>query len=69
MDLNKKVAFDCPVSDLELPEEYDRSEADLVDLDDFWWRVEMTMVLRGFPGRKVPALDVKPNLFFVRHHT
>lgn len=36
MDLNKKVAFDCPVQDLQLPEQYDLRECDLVDSDAFW---------------------------------
>jgi hypothetical protein len=62
MDLNKKVAFDCPLSDLELPDDYDANEADTVNCDTFWRNVELGMILRGFPQRKVPAFNIKPSL-------
>lgn len=48
--------------ELQLLDEYDMNEADIVDSDDFWLRVEMAMILRGFPGHKIQAFDIKPNL-------
>ncbi len=62
MDLNKKVAFDCPFSELELPDDYDINNTDTVDCYTFWNNVELGMVLRGFPQRKVPEYNVKPDL-------
>ena len=62
MDLNKKVSFACNKSQLELPENYNREDADFVDCDRFWEKVELAMVLRGFPGRMVPELVVETNL-------
>ena len=62
MDLNKKVSFACNKSQRELPENYNREDADFVDCDWFWEKVELAMVLRGFPGRVVPELVVETNL-------
>ena len=64
MDLNKKVAFDCPQSYLELPDDYDTQEADIVDSDNFWRKVEMSMIIRGFPNRVVPDFKIRPSLLF-----
>ena len=62
MDLNRKVSFSCSMSDLELPEVYDRDAADIVDCDSFWEKVELAIVLRGFPNRVVSALQVDTSL-------
>ena len=62
MDLNKKVAFNCNVSNLELPENYQMDDADLVDCDEFWGKVELSMILRGFSNRTIPEFEVNPNL-------
>lgn len=41
--------------------------------DDFWEKVELSMILRGFSNRTAPAFDVNPNLLswspFIRRHT
>lgn len=39
MDLDKKVALNCNVSNLELPENYQMDDADFVECDDFWGTV------------------------------
>ena len=62
MDLNKKVSFACNMSDMELPEAYNRDDADFVHCDKFWENVELSMIQRGFPGRNLPELDVSPSL-------
>ena len=64
MDLNKKVAFNCNVSNLELPEKYQMDDADLVDCDEFWGKVELSMILRGFSNCTVPKFKVNSNLLF-----
>lgn len=62
MDLNKKVSFACDKSQLELPEEYDQNDADYVDCEYFWEKVELAMLMRGFPRRTVPEFEVQTHL-------
>jgi len=62
MDLNKKVSFACDKSQLELPEEYDQNDADYVDCECFWEKVELAMLVRGFPRRTVPEFEVQTQL-------
>lgn len=62
MDLNKKVSFACNMSDIGLPEVYNRDNADFVHCDKFWKNVELSMIQRGFPGRNLPELDASPSL-------
>ena len=62
MDLNRKISFRCPMSELELPEKYDREGADRVDCEKFWEKVELGIVMRGFSDREVEELKVRPNL-------
>lgn len=62
MDLNRKISFRCPMSELELPDKYDREEADRVECEQFWEKVELGMVMRGFSDREVEQLKVRPNL-------
>jgi len=64
MDLNKKVAFNCNVSNLELPENHQVDDANCVDCDDFWGKVELLMILPGFLNRTIPEFEVNPNLLF-----
>ena len=64
MDLNKKVAFNFNVSNLELPENYQMDDADFVDCDVFWGKVELSMIFRGFLSRTIPEFEVNPNLLF-----
>ncbi len=73
MDLNRKVSFKCPSSQLDLPDEYDEDKADYVDADRFWNNVEMAMLLRGFPDPIVEGFRVDPDLLewapFIGRHT
>ena len=62
MALKKKVSFACNMSDMELPEAYNRDNADFVHCDKFWENVELSMIQRGFPGRNFPELDASPSL-------
>ena len=64
MDLNKKVAFNYNVSNLELPENYGMDDADFVDCNEFWGKVELSMIQRGFSNRTIPEFEVNPNLLF-----
>lgn len=36
MDLNNKVSFACNKSELELPQNYNREDADFLDCERFW---------------------------------
>ena len=73
MDLNKKVSFACNKLDLELPEDYDMHDADYIDCESFWEKVELSMVLRGFPNRNVTEFQVRTHLLswlpFIRRMT
>ena len=62
MDLNKKVSFACDKSQLELPEEYDQNDADYVDCECFWEKVELAMLVRRFPCHTVPEFEVQTQL-------
>ncbi len=64
MDLNRKVSFQCQVESLRLPENYkqDADENDVVDCEKFWANVELSMIVRGFPGANVQEFVVEPNL-------
>ena len=62
MDLNKKVSFACDKSQLELPEEYDQNDADYVDCECFWEKVELALLVRGFPCHTVPEFEVQTQL-------
>jgi len=47
-------------------------DADYVDCDEFWGKVELSMILRRFSNRTIPEFEVNPNLLFwspfiVRH--
>ena len=55
MDLNHKIAFRCPAENLLVREDYDVNAHDQeeINAEDFWRRVELRMVLRGFPERNV----------------
>eukprot|EP00795_Rhopilema_esculentum_P006327 gene6327-11760_t len=53
MDLNRKVVLNCSSSDLELPSGYVEEKNDLVDADSLWEKVELSMILKGFPNREV----------------
>lgn len=64
MDLDKKVALNCNVSNLELPENYQMDDADFVECDDFWGTVELLRILRGFSNHTIPEFEVNPNLLF-----
>ena len=64
MYINRKISFKCPASDLELPEKYDETSADLVNTDTFWDRVGNAMLLRGFPERKVQEFEISPDMLF-----
>ena len=65
MDLNRKIAFRCPAENLQVPEDYDvnADDQDETNAEDFWRRVELSMVLRGFPERNVQNFFVDPSLF------
>ncbi len=60
-DLNRKVAFKCCTVDDTLPNVYDK-EADLVDCDLFWEKVEKNAISIGFSGRTVNAFKIEPSL-------
>ena len=62
MDLNKKVSFVPDKSQLELPEEYDQNDADYVDCECSWEKVELAMLMRDFPRRTVPEFEVQTQL-------
>ena len=63
MDLNRKVCFKSPVSDLQLPEEYDEDEADYVDCFEFWNKVNASIIMRGLSKNMSDSQsDVEPNL-------
>jgi hypothetical protein len=55
MDLNRKVSFQCPAESLRLPDNYDQynDENDVVDCKTFWINVELSTIVRGFPGAYV----------------
>ena len=65
MDLNRKIAFRCPAENLQVPEDYDvnADDQDETNAEDFWRRVELSMVLRGFPERNVQNFFADPSLF------
>ena len=58
MDLNKKIAFRCDASTIEDVDE-DDPNAEIVDADSFWEKVEQNIVSHAFPSRKVAAFDVQ----------
>ena len=62
MDFDKKVSFACDKSKLELPEEYDQNDAEYVDCECFCEKVELAMLVRGFPRRTVPEFEVQTQL-------
>ena len=71
-NLKKKVAFNCNVSNLELPENYQMDDANFVDCDEFWGKVELSMIQRGFSNCMIPEFEVNPNLLlflFIRRCT
>ena len=53
MDLNRKITFRCPAKNLQVPEDYEvnADDQDETNAEDFWRRVELSMVLRDFPER------------------
>ncbi len=64
MDLNRKVAFQCSAEAFRLLDDYDqgKEDHDLVDSDQFWSNVELTMVARGFPGIEISEFKTKPDM-------
>ena len=62
MDLNRKVGFKSPVSDLQFPEEYDQDEADHVDCSAFWNKVNTSIIMRGLSKNMSDVPSVEPNL-------
>ena len=61
-DLNKKVTFGCSASDLQLPDDYDEEETDHVNVEEFWRKVELCMVARGFSEKRMKEFEVQPSL-------
>ncbi|CAB3981825.1 Hypothetical predicted protein [Paramuricea clavata] len=53
MDLNHKVSFQCPAESLRLPENYKQNsdENDVVDCENFWANVELSMIVHGITRR------------------
>ena len=64
MDLNQKVAFQCSAEDLRLPRGYQRNncENDVVNCEEFWSNVELTMLAHGFPGTPVNEFNITPDM-------
>ena len=64
MDLNRKVSFQCPAESLRLPDNYKQNsdENDVVDCENFWANVELSMIVSRFPGANVWEFVVQPNL-------
>ena len=52
MDLNRKIKFKCPLSQLKLPEKYDIADADFVNCDDFLDERATNNACERFPGHK-----------------
>ena len=59
MDLNKKIAFRCSASNLQLPQNYDEDNHDTVNADTFWRIIEIHMIKRGYG---IEADNVEPFL-------
>ncbi|KAJ8023112.1 HMG domain-containing protein 3 [Holothuria leucospilota] len=60
LDVDKKGAFRCNISDVELPDESE--ESDIEDCDLFWDDVEKNMLATGFLGQDVNnPYDVGPS--------
>ncbi|XP_077969268.1 HMG domain-containing protein 3-like [Styela clava] len=65
MDINRKIAFKCPISTYSLPEDYDETKSDFVDCNEFWTCVENDILMLGYPGQvKVRCLPESPNMLF-----
>ena len=63
MDLNRKVVFRCTAEKLQINENYCQNDHDFVNVEDFCRRVELCMVLRGYPGCTVEKFRIEPSLF------
>ena len=61
MDVNKKIAFKCAMNELEEPEDDDEEENDTVNCEEFWTNVELNIISRAFPSRKIKSLKIKPS--------
>ena len=60
-DVNRKVVFKYTAPDEELPDENDET-SDFVHCDGFWDRVLISVLSKGFVGRKYEGIDIKPLL-------
>ena len=63
MDLNRKIAFRCAAEKFQISENYCKDDHDFVNVEDFWRRVELCMILRGYPGCTVEKFKIEPSLF------
>ena len=61
MDLNKKIAFQCNMEDIEDIDNQDDETSRDVDCETFWETVELQILLHGFPNRKVKRFLIRPS--------
>ena len=47
-DLNRKVTFVSSMADLQLTDEYDKDEADYLNVEEFWRNVKLRIIAREF---------------------
>ena len=64
MNLNRKIAFRCAAEKLQISKTYCKDDHDFVNVEVFWRRVELCMVLRGYPGCTVKNFNIKSSLYY-----
>ena len=61
IDLTRKVLFKCQKIDENIPDSDDNT-ADYVDSDEFWNKVNINLIMRGFTATITVELEVKPSI-------